>query len=194
MLVAAGLAFAPVLSAVGVVLEAGMSYAATSGVRRYAAPDLSHSSTSNVAVPFLRASTMPSPNWHIGVRYSYIADLKGRGVSPDSNIFKDPSLVALPVITPFTSKEDIHEISLDLRYSWQLAKGLAFQLGPVGSVFHSRAKISWRSFSDTEFRLGGVADLRYSMSSQWQLALGVRYARPTDRDITLYSISGAYRF
>lgn len=173
--------------------EAGVSYAAISGLRSYSAPDLTHSSTSSLVIPFVRVSTDLAINWRLGASYSYIGSLKGSGVSPNTNIFRDPDVGSAQVLTPFNSTEKIHEFAVDLRYACQVADRCSFQFGPVASVLHSKATIAHRSFSATEVKLGAVAELRYDLTREWQLAIGCRYSQPTDRNIAQFSLSAAYR-
>ena len=174
--------------------EAGLSYAFVSGVRPYSAPELTHSDTSGHAVPYVRVSTTLCQAWRFGVGYCYIGDLKGSGVAPSPNIFHDPGLVSAAVLTPFRSTEDIHELSFDARYCLALGDGFSFQAGPVASLFYSRARIAYRSFSDTRLKLGAIAELRRDLTPSWQLAVGGRYSHPTDRDITHLYVSVGYRF
>ena len=193
LLVVSALAVTSFARSASLTSEAGVSYAAISGVRSYAAPDLTHSDTSGLAVPFIRVSTDLADDWRLGVSYSYIGNLEGSGTSPTTNIFRDPNVASAQILTPFHSSERIHELALDLRYAWHGADRLSLQLGPVASLFQSKATIANRSFSSTEVKLGAVADLRYDLTKEWQLAVGIRYSQPTDRKITQFTFSVAYR-
>ncbi len=188
----AALAVAALAQSASVTSEAGVAYAAVSGMRSYAAPDLTNAKTSSLMVPFARVSTELGDDWRLGVSYSYIGDLKGSGISPTANIFRDPNIVSAQVETPFGSTEKIHEFGADLRYAWHLSDHISLQLGPVVSLFCSKATIANRSFSSTEAKLGAVADLRFELTKEWQLAAGCRYSRPTDRKITQFAFSVAY--
>ncbi len=192
LLIISALAFASVTRSASLISEAGVAYASISGVRTYSARG-TNSSTSSLAIPFIRVSTDLTKNWLLGVSYSYIGNLDGTGLSPDADIFGDKDGFYVQMLTPYNCTEKIHELALDFRYAWQIADRLSFQFGPVASLFSSKATIANRSFSSTEVKFGAVADLRYDLTKKWQLAVGCRYSQPTDRKITQLTLSAAYR-
>lgn len=175
-----------------IVAEAGVSYGIISGVRPYSAPTLRQSETSSVAIPFVKASAVFSDRWRTGLGYSFIGNLRGSGVG--SNIFVDDQRFVAQVAIPYTSTEDIHELSMDLCYALPVVRGVTFQLGPVASLFYSRAHIANRSFTDTELRIGAVADVRWRVGEKWEVGLGCKYSHPTARHITQLYASAGYRF
>lgn len=180
------------IHAAPIPVEAGVSYVAVSGVRPYAAGrNLQTNKTSSIAAPFIRFAYPINDRFVVGLGYSYYGSLKGAGVATSTDIFNEGPGAA--VITPFTSTEKIHDISADLRYRWSLTNGFSLEAGPTASLLLSRATIAYRSFSDSELRLGGAVQLNYSVNENWTLFGGYRLVKPSNRTLQLVSIGASLR-
>ena len=183
-----------VANAVPVTVEAGVAIVETSGLRRYAAQRfLTENRTSTLSAPQLRVSVPAGDSWAIGAGYGYYATFRGFGVAPTPDIFDQGGIWA-QVITPFTSAEKIHEASVDLRYRLKVAQGVSLELGPTASLFHSRARIAWRSFTENDVRLGGAINFVCPMNERWAVRAGYRYAAPPDRTLHILSLTIAREF
>lgn len=173
--------------------EVGVSYVAVSGVRSYAAgKNLQNNQTKAIAAPYIRVAYPILDYLVVGVGYSYYANLKGDGVAPTPDIFNEGQ-VSLPVLTPFLSSEKIHDVGIDVRYLWSVRKHISVEVGPTVSLFISRAKIANRSFSDSEVRLGGAAQINYDVNENWTVSGGYRLAKPTDRTLQLFTACISFR-
>lgn len=177
-----------------VTVEAGAAIVETSGLRLYAARAyLRENRTSSLTAPQLRVSVPVGESWTVGAGYGYYATFRGFGVSPDSDVFNQGG-IASQVLTPFSSAEKIHEVNLDLRFRRALSESWMIEAGPTLSLFHSRATIFTRSFTANDVRLGGAAFVRASITEQWSVAAGYRYAAPPDRTFHLLTLIVARSF
>jgi opacity protein-like surface antigen len=172
-----------------VELQVGLAHARVDGVRGYAASRyLRTSKTDSVSAPFVRASLPVSERMAASVAYSYFGTIKAAGAAPTSDIF-DEGGVALTVVTPFQSSEKIHELSFGISYSWQTSERFSVELGPEASLFHSRATIANRSFSEEDLRLGARAGTQYKISEAWSLSLGYRFVAPPSRTLHVFTLA-----
>jgi hypothetical protein len=183
-----------VAHALPVTVEAGVAIVETSGLRRYAAQRfLTENRTSSLAAPQLRVSVPVGERFVAGAGYGSYATFRGHGVAPSSDVFNEGGN-ALTVMTPFDSAEKINEASIDLRYQFAVANGIWLEAGPTLSLFHSRAKIARRSFTENDVRLGGAVNFRCPLNDRWAVRAGYRYAAPPDRKLHLFVLTASRTF
>jgi hypothetical protein len=205
-ILAAGLCFSlHTANASPVSLEAGVTYAHVSGTW---SPDWSYvprkNDTSSLAVPYLRLACSLTSEWNLGLSYSYYSGINASGTTGNAPL--QPGQNPTGLVFPAWSEQKLHELSVDLRYSFYILDRVGIEVGPVLSTSFATLNY-WQqgsgvpvvyppnnNFKSTRLNLGGVAALRIPLNENCSAALTYRYAETAGLKLQHFGAAVAYRF
>jgi predicted porin len=183
-------------------LEVGISYLEASGFNAYGTDNPINEFEGlkqNSAVPYI-GYRYTNNNWRVRFGYQDYGSFKRNGISPSSDVFNQGGL-NLPVLTPFTVKEDISNFNLDLTRLFPINDQWTFEAGPSinfvkqrASVINTSNQVRLLKTNRSNEQLGALVGMSYAFNDQLDLTMNYRFNKASDIDLHTFGLNLAWTF